>query len=104
MLVRVERHYPTASTGIVDVLKLAVFPVTTIIQLANVTVGPLVLRVLFSHAALDCEDSCYNDDEDTGNHTDGYHDVCPGSDVVERDEALATSGGHIWQRLPGSHT
>ena len=107
MLVRVERHNPTASTGVVDILELAVFPVTTlaIIQLANVTIGPFVLRILFSHAALDGQDSRDNDDEDTGDHTDGDHNVRPGPEVVERDEALlATRGRHIWQRLPGSHT
>ena len=104
LLVRVERHNSTASTRIVDILELAVFPVPAIIQLANVPIGPFVLRLLFSHAALDGEDSCYDDDEDTGYDTDGYHDVSPGPDVVERDEALATSGGHIWQGLPGGHT
>ena len=76
----------------------------TIIQLADVTIGPLVLRVFFSHAALDKEDSSYNDDEDTGNDTDGNDDVSPGPDVVDRDEALAPGGSDIWQRLPGRHT
>ena len=106
MLVRVERHHPTAGTGVVNILELAVFPLlTTIVQLANVTVRPFVLRVLFSHAALDGEDGSYNDDEDAGYHADGNHDVRPGPEVVERDEALlAPSGRHIWQRLPGSHT
>ena len=76
----------------------------TIIQLADVTSGPLVLRILFSHAALNEEDGGYNDDEDAGNHTDGDNDVSPGPDVVERDKSLASRGGDIWQRLPGSHT
>ena len=76
----------------------------TIIQLADVTIGPLVVRIIFSHAALDKEDGGYNDDEDARYDADSNDDVCPGPDVVERHEALSSSGGDIWQRLPGRHT
>ena len=76
----------------------------SIIHLADVTIGPLVLRILFSHAALNEEDGGYNDDENTGNDTDGDHNVSPGPDVVEGDKALAARWGDIWQRLPGRHT
>ena len=76
----------------------------SIIHLADVTIGPLVLRILFSHAALDEQDGGDDDDEDTGDDTDGDDDVSPGPDVVERDEAVSARGSDIWQRLPGRHT
>ena len=85
---------------------MTVFPVATIIELAEMSIGSVfVCWILFSHATLDNDDGRDDDHEDTGNNTDGYHHVSPGADVVVRHLAVPHLGSshwsHIRQGLPG---
>merc|ERR1719270_2305008 len=53
LLIGTQRHDGTSCTRIVNIVKMTVFPMSLIVHLAKMPVGPLVVKFILSHAALD---------------------------------------------------
>ena len=61
LLIRSQRHDGAAGAGIVNIVKVTVFPMSCIVHLAEVSIGTLVVKLFFSHAAFDEENGRYDD-------------------------------------------